>query len=441
MKRLTLITVVAITLLPITGANAAQNDSVKYYYNEKSDKADIVVRVGDVDNLGFGWPEGFDPFCGNNTSVHDFPWQVDPKDPPGTDHIMVISSYAKQGSWDGYAETTTRPDNLPVAIVLKYPKPKIVVKKVVLQLMVDDFQAPVWKSSFQFHINGKRLHYVEDILNQLQQTGPIGKLVQLQVLPEDNVLFTTGKVTINIDDPITGAGDGFAIDFIQVLINPKGDYLCIGTIKGFVKNEEGKPLDQALVSANGLKESVTTSDGRFTLKGVPTGIIVLSGSNETYTTESVNFELQRDETKEVDIILRKKPAESADLVADELKTKGFINLYGIYFDSNKDIPKSESEATLRELANYLKNNPGIALEIVGHTDSDGDEKSNQNLSERRARSVINWLKKDSINVDNLKPIGMGESSPVASNATESGKALNRRVELRMAGSGSQRNNQ
>jgi hypothetical protein len=51
MRRVTIITVVAIALLPFTGANAAQNDSAKYYYSDKSEKADIVVRAGDVDNL------------------------------------------------------------------------------------------------------------------------------------------------------------------------------------------------------------------------------------------------------------------------------------------------------------------------------------------------------------------------------------------------------
>ena len=81
-------------LLEIFESNGGKVDnSDQYFYSDKSDNADIVVRVGDVDNLGFGFSEGFDPFCGKNTAVHTFPWAVDMNDHLGTDRIMVVSSY------------------------------------------------------------------------------------------------------------------------------------------------------------------------------------------------------------------------------------------------------------------------------------------------------------------------------------------------------------
>ena len=406
------------------------DNSDQYFYSDQSDNADIVVRVGDLDNLGFGWSEGFDPFCGKNTARHAFPWTVDLNDHLGTDRIMVVSSY-KSGSSDGYVSSTSRPDNNPVDIIMQYPKPTEKIEKVVLQMMLDDFQAPVWGASFQFHINGKRLPYIEDIINQLSQTGPIGKLIQVGFLPEDNNLFETGNVSIKIDDPITGAGDGFAIDFIQLLINPKGEYKCIGNISGVVKDENGKMLESVLVSANGLKECLTSNNGSFTLSSVPIGIITVTANKGMYSSASVNFELQREENKEIELILKKKPMESEDFLSKEMKEKGFVNLYGIYFDSNKDVPKSESQSTLTELAKFLKNNTDNRIEIIGHSDSDGDENLNKDLSERRAQSVINWLKTNGVDISNLKATGLGESSPIASNKTESGKALNRRVELRI----------
>ena len=418
-------------LLAIFKSDGGEIDtSDQYFYSDKSDNADIVVRVGDMDNLGFDWPKGFDPFCGKNTLVHEFPWEVDQTDHSGTDRIMVVSSY-KQGYSDGYTSTTKRPDNIPVEITMQYLAPKVKIEKVVLQMMLDDFQAPVWGSSFQFYINGKRLSYIEKIINELKQTGPVGKLVQVGLLPEDNKLFETGKISIKIDDPITGAGDGFAIDFIQLLINPKGEYKCIGTIVGVVKDENGNVLENVLVSANGLKEDITSGDGKFTLSSVPIGLITVTANKEMYAQASTSFELSREERKSVELILKKKSLESAEYFKNELKEKGFVNLYGIYFDYDKDIPKSESKPTLTELVKFLKNNPGIKIEIIGHTDSDGAENYNLDLSRRRAQSVIKYLKENGVNTSNLKATGMGESSPVASNNTASGKALNRRVELRV----------
>jgi len=406
------------------------DNSEQYFYSEQSENADVVVRVGDVDNLGFGWTKGFDPFCGKNTLVHAFPWKVDLNDHPGTDRIMAVSSY-KTGRCDGYVSSTKRPANNPIEIVMQYPAPTVKIERVVLQMMLDDFQASVWGTSFQFHLNGKRLSYIEEIINNLRQTGPIGKLTQVGFLPKDNKLFEAGNVRIKIDDPITGAGDGFAIDFVQLLINPKGEYRCIGNITGTVKDEKGKVLENVLVSANGLKESLTSNDGSFTLSSIPVGIIVVSAKKETYSTASVNFELQREENKLIELVLKKKAKESENYLSKELKEKGYINLYGIYFDSNKDVPKSESQSTLTELANFLKNNTDIKIEIIGHTDSDGNEKHNLDLSKRRAQSIISWLKENGVNMANIKAKGLGESSPVANNKTESGKALNRRVELRI----------
>ncbi|MCK4662028.1 MAG: OmpA family protein [Bacteroidales bacterium] len=402
----------------------------KYFYTENNSNADIVVRVGDIDNLGFGWDKGFDPFCGKNTRVHSYPWTTNPKDHVGTDRIMVVSSY-KSGRSDGYVARTKRPENNPIDIKITFKKPTIKIEKVVIQMMLDDFQAPVWGTSFQFHVNGKRLTYVEDIINKLKQTGPIGKLVQVGLLPEDNHLFETGNVSIKIDDPITGAGDGFAIDFIQLLINPKGKYKCIGNIKGVVKDEEGNLLENVLVSANGLKENLTESNGNFSLQAVPIGVLTVTASKSMFSSASINFELKKDENKIIELILKKKTLESEDYLSKELKEKGFVNLYGIRFDSGKDIPKSESEATLNEVANFLRNNPNLKIEIIGHTDSDGDNKLNEDLSLRRAQSIINWLKSKGVNISNLSASGLGESNPVANNKTESGKALNRRVEIKI----------
>lgn len=404
--------------------------SDQYFYATNGEKAAIQVRVGDVDNLGFGWDPGFDPFCGKNTSTHRYPWEVDSTDHPGTDRIMVVSGYKRARS-DGYTSYTLRAHTDPVAIQMNFDPPAIEIEQVVLQMMLDDFQSPVWGTSFQFHINEKRLQYVENILNSLNQTGPTGKLVQIGILPEDFELFESGSVSISIDDPINDAGDGFAIDFVQLLINPTSQYKCNGKIRGIVKNEQNKPLEGVLVSANGLVQALSAADGSFELNEVPVGIISLLANKEGYQPTSENFELKRDENKQVTLILKVKESEDENYVSEEIKQKGYVNLYGILFDSGKDIPKAGSEPVLKELAGFIRNNAEIKIEIIGHTDSEGDAAYNEDLSRRRAKSVRSWLKKEGIDVANILADGKGESSPVASNETDAGKALNRRVEVRV----------
>ena len=77
----------------------------------------------------------------------------------------------------------------------------------------------------------------------------------------------------------------------------------------------------------------------------------------------------------------------------------------------------------------MKENPDIKIEVRGHTDSTGEEEYNQKLSERRADSVIEYMIKNGISPERLNSVGFGEKKPVASNDTEEGMQLNRRVEF------------
>ena len=114
----------------------------------------------------------------------------------------------------------------------------------------------------------------------------------------------------------------------------------------------------------------------------------------------------------------------------KLLTEGKLISYGIYFDVNKDVVKQESFPSIKEIATILKDNPTIKVKIVGHTDSDGDEKFNMDLSKRRAAAVKTVLINDfSIDASRLQSDGKGESSPVAPNDSATNKSLNRRVEF------------
>lgn len=115
---------------------------------------------------------------------------------------------------------------------------------------------------------------------------------------------------------------------------------------------------------------------------------------------------------------------------NKLLAEGKLVTYGIYFDVNKDVVKPESYGTLNDIAKILNEVPDVKVKIVGHTDSDGQDAANLDLSKRRAASVKAELAKTfGVNADRLVTDGMGESQSVAPNDTPVNKALNRRVEF------------
>jgi len=123
-------------------------------------------------------------------------------------------------------------------------------------------------------------------------------------------------------------------------------------------------------------------------------------------------------------------AVGAPDMRNKLMAEGKLVTYGIYFDVNKDVVKPESYGTLKSIASVLNENPAIRVKIVGHTDSDGADAANLELSKRRGASVKAELVKNfGIDALRLESDGMGETKPVAPNDTPSNKAMNRRVEF------------
>ena len=115
---------------------------------------------------------------------------------------------------------------------------------------------------------------------------------------------------------------------------------------------------------------------------------------------------------------------------NKLITEGKFVTRGILFDVNSDRIKPESAGALKDIANVLKENADIKVKIVGHTDSDGDDKANLTLSEKRAAAVKAHLVKEyGINDGNLTTEGKGEAQLVDKSPTPEGKANNRRVEF------------
>lgn len=122
-------------------------------------------------------------------------------------------------------------------------------------------------------------------------------------------------------------------------------------------------------------------------------------------------------------------AEGAVKLYDKLMQDGKIVANGIRFDVNKSTIKPESMGVINSIYAMMKDHPELKLSVEGHTDSDGDDASNQGLSERRAQAVVDKLLSLGIQDGRLTSKGWGESKPVNPNSTSEGKAANRRVEF------------
>lgn len=128
--------------------------------------------------------------------------------------------------------------------------------------------------------------------------------------------------------------------------------------------------------------------------------------------------------------MEQKVEVTSDFLADEIEKSGKVALYGINFATGKADITPDSAKTLEQIAKLLGARPQWKLRIDGHTDNVGKPATNLELSKNRAQAVKAWLTgKSGIKAERLTTDGFGDQKPVADNATEPGRARNRRVEL------------
>jgi outer membrane protein OmpA-like peptidoglycan-associated protein len=113
-------------------------------------------------------------------------------------------------------------------------------------------------------------------------------------------------------------------------------------------------------------------------------------------------------------------------------TVKMLSLPNVQFEKNKSILLRSSIPQLNQLAAYLLENKEIKAEIIGHTDSDGDAVANRKLSQGRAEAVRQYLIQNGVQGWRVKATGKGESEPITENKTAEGRAMNRRVEVKLS---------
>lgn len=200
-------------------------------------------------------------------------------------------------------------------------------------------------------------------------------------------------------------------------------------ITGKVYNAETKePLGANIeyydLNANKLVgQTISTShDGVYRII-LPKGkFYSFFASSEKFYSVSENMDLTKlDQYKEV----------QKDLYLSPIKEGKTIRLNNVFFDFNQATLRDESKAELDRLFDVLQNNKSIQMEISGHTDNVGEKNYNQTLSENRAHAVVDYLVQKGIDKNRLTYAGYGDKVPVAQNATDEGRQLNRRVEFKV----------
>jgi len=216
---------------------------------------------------------------------------------------------------------------------------------------------------------------------------------------------------------------------------------CIGLYRG-LRNGDGYAAgiswaNGSVINPGGSRYSldagvVSEAQGRFWYGTLPRDgqqvhvmVYTAAASNET-TNMSATY-LQIVEPKAMPVGQVKVDANALDR---GLKADGKIALYGLYFDTGKAVIKPESKDQLAEMAKLLSAQPSLKVYIVGHTDNQGTLDSNLTLSQQRAVAVLNALSGE-YRIDAKRMLGRGVASlsPVGTNASEEGRAKNRRVEL------------
>lgn len=203
--------------------------------------------------------------------------------------------------------------------------------------------------------------------------------------------------------------------------------IAVNYVKGIVFDDETKTRLGAIVDIIDLAEekSVNTSysdkiDGTF-LATLSTGKeYSINVSKDGYLFYSENFSVVKNQIGKPIIL---------EVPLQKIAVGKKVVLKNIFFDSNKFDLKTQSKAELYKLINFLIENPKTQIQISGHTDDVGDDQSNFILSQNRSKAVYKYLVAHGIDAGRLSFKGYGETTPIADNTTEDGRANNRRTEF------------
>ncbi len=231
------------------------------------------------------------------------------------------------------------------------------------------------------------------------------EISRLQYKKYEEKVFRAGKQTLD------GKGQYWSVEY-KLKKNNKANLLRYRAAQNYF----------ALLKKEGADISLNGDDGTSYIFALDYENQHFVGWLQAYDS-SLKLQIIAEETFQQSLVL------SPDKLKAELEASGKVTLEGVYFDTDKATLKPESDPAILAAASLLKHYSDLVLEVQGHTDSQGDDKYNLDLSSRRAASVVAALVVGGVEKERLVAKGFGEQVPVADNSTAEGRAENRRVEL------------
>ena len=214
---------------------------------------------------------------------------------------------------------------------------------------------------------------------------------------------------------------------IEVPESLQAKFKATSFLKGIVYDAKTKQKLQADIELISLKNnelagkiSSDSQTGTYTSVLASGGDYAVFVSKKGYFFKSLNFDFS--DKIGFDKIL--------DISLEPIKKEAKEILNNIFFDTAKWDLKSESTAELDKLVTLLKANPDLPIEISGHTDDVGKEADNLLLSQKRAKSVVDYLAQKGVNILKIKAEGYGKTRPYLPNSSEDNRKLNRRIEVK-----------
>lgn len=307
----------------------------------------------------------------------------------------------------------------------------------------DKINTPGREESVHIHPDGKTLYFSSNghrgmggldlYVSKKDENGEWGEPENLGYpinthADENSILVSSdGKLAFYASDKEGGFGK---LDLYTFELPEHAQATPVSFAQGRVSDAQTKkPLGASLELANvndSLDLKTFSSDkynGQFLVALATNATYAMTVKSDGYIIHSETFTLPEQLPEN---------GFAIDVELHKIEEGKSIVLKNIFFDLDKDDLKLQSKPELSQLALFLKSNPNIHIEISGHTDNQGDDAHNADLSKRRAEAVKNYLIKiENINPERLQTAGYGASKPIATNETEEGRAHNRRTEFKI----------
>ncbi|MCG3164496.1 MAG: Lipopolysaccharide assembly protein B [Bacteroidia bacterium] len=293
-----------------------------------------------------------------------------------------------------------------------------------------DNQTLYFSSDGHLGMGRKDIYYSrKDALGNWQKPVNLGYPINTWNNDDSFIVGASGKTAYFASDRKGGFGslDLYSFELYEaarptMVTYVKGNVFASDTKKPLVAKFELIDLETNVVV---VESSSNSEKGEFLVSLPVNKNYALNVSKEGYLFYSENFSLKdiKDITKPYQLNVGLQPVKTGEKVI----------LKNIFFETNSFQLKEESTAELQKLLGLMQKNKNLKIEIGGHTDNVGDDKSNQLLSENRAKSVYEYLTTNGIVAERLSYKGFGETTPIATNDTEEGRAQNRRTEFTVIG--------